>query len=245
MNKEMGVIFDEEITDTTELYRYITFSQFSSFIETESIYLSNINNWEDPWEAALEKLPTMHEDGHISYPIYSIHQEFYGQCWSLNGESDALWRIYSPNREGVLIKTTARKFKLMKELRFALLGKVKYTKSFKDIKISGSHESGLIKRDAFQHEQEVRLIAALHHIRGYDDYREKDLPPFVNIKIKPLEFIEDVIIDPRAATWFVDTVQKYCKRANFSFIPQKSKLYSNDIFENLQMYRRWVPVEEN
>jgi hypothetical protein len=34
---------------------------------------------------------------------------FYGQCWSLTRESDAMWRIYSPNEDGVKVKTTIRK----------------------------------------------------------------------------------------------------------------------------------------
>ena len=36
-------------------------------------------------------------------------ENLYGQCWTKTRESDAMWRIYSPNKNGVRIMTTPRK----------------------------------------------------------------------------------------------------------------------------------------
>src|SRR5438552_2336902 len=41
--------------------------------------------------------------------VAGLRMRLYGQCWSLLDESDAMWRIYSPNKAGVKIRTTVRK----------------------------------------------------------------------------------------------------------------------------------------
>src|ERR1700752_2948649 len=85
---------DSLLSDDTPLYRYMSFAEFVSFVESEKIHLTNINTWDDPWEAATEKLPSLRDDGRLEYPLWSFHEDLYAQSWSLVGESDAMWRIY-------------------------------------------------------------------------------------------------------------------------------------------------------
>jgi hypothetical protein len=56
MEKPKRIRFGKGIEENTKLYRYISLSQFMSFVETKKTYLTNINLWPDPWEAALHKI---------------------------------------------------------------------------------------------------------------------------------------------------------------------------------------------
>ncbi len=240
MERRNRIRFGEGIKEETELYRYLSLSQFMSFVESKKTYLTNINLWQDPWEAALHKLPTMRDDGSLEMPIHSSHENMYGQCWSLNADSDALWRIYSPNREGLMIKSTAKKFLLIKEIMHGLLGRVIYS-NFDDSKDfpQGSLEMALVKRKAFEHEIEVRLITVAEMVKG-----EWNGSPFISLDLNPMEFIEEIVIDPRAEEWFVTTVIDYCKRVGFKIIPFQSKLYSFNPYKSIKFYKQWVAVEK-
>lgn len=40
---------------------------------------------------------------------FGFRSDFYGQCWTLKSTSDAMWRIYSPKKDAVRVRTTIRK----------------------------------------------------------------------------------------------------------------------------------------
>jgi hypothetical protein len=54
--------------------------------------------------------------------------------------------------------------------------------------------------------------------------------------------IEAITIDPRASDWYVDVLKTYCRRVGFNIVPEKSKLYSDDIFEQTGLVQQWIPV---
>ena len=94
---------DHDLSPDTKLYRYATLEHFMSFVETEQIHLTNVNLWDDKWEVILSKIPTVDEKGKRIFPLYSFYELIFGQCWSLAQESDAMWRVYSPNKTGFRI----------------------------------------------------------------------------------------------------------------------------------------------
>lgn len=73
------------------------------------MYLTNIEKWEDPLETALLKASVIDENGKLIKPLSSPGKDIYGQCLSKERDSDAWWHIFSPNKEGVTISTTAKK----------------------------------------------------------------------------------------------------------------------------------------
>lgn len=232
----------------TKLYRYINLKQFLSIVENHKIYLTRINKWEDTWEIPGGKLPSQRDNGDLSYPNWSIDEKMYGNCWSLSEESDALWRIYSPNSDGLKIQTSVKKFSLFNDVYHGLLAPIIYydnlLEALNELEAKKEYPKpfsrAFLKRNAFTHEQEVRLVTI-------DDGRcmksrgnKKD---FINLDINPFEFIESVTIDPRADSWYVNTIKKYCNRAEFNFIPTKSNLYNPDIFEQTKIVVKFRPVE--
>src|SRR4028119_594160 len=113
---------------------------------------------------------------------FTKKDRFYGQCWSTIEESDAMWRIYSPEKSGVKVKTTIRK--LLDSLAASpeatsgeyFIGRVKYLAdktlkqklqnrewlSLEPVNSYSQASSLLFKRREFTHEQEVRLIYLNH-----------------------------------------------------------------------------------
>lgn len=208
----------------TPVYRYISLSQFLAFIEKEKTYLTNISVWDDPYEDVLKNLPV--KDSSSRFGEFRTFRSYFAQSWSLNGNSDAMWRIYSKNSEGLLIKSTVRKFKSIQNIDLALFGRVVYfddlRKSLakisndepKDPKINTLKWS-LLKRRAFDHEKEVRFITLGKHINFYLEPESKT----IELSLDPKNFLEDIIIDPRAPSWYISTVKKYCDKSKLEITP--------------------------
>ncbi|MFF2481307.1 DUF2971 domain-containing protein [Paenibacillus sp. NPDC058071] len=227
-----------EVEGDLPVFRYQTLSQFMTLIEKSEMYLSRITTWDDKWEAPFDQLPTVNDDGTFRYASYNSRQDLFGQCWTSNGESDALWRIYSPNKEGVMIGTTAKKFLDLKGIHNGLFGKVAYS-DFKEITEfpQGMLDQALVKRKAYEHENEYRLVTV---------FQEPEFANinYVNISVELNDFIESVTIDPRASKWFVEMVECYCKRANLNAPVVQSDLYSANVFDSLKIVKRWVEVSK-
>lgn len=171
--------------------------------------LVQIEKWEDPFEAFLLKQKV--HDGNNVIDISSLYKNYYGQCWSLNEkETDATWRIYSPKKDGVLVKTTLGKLWdgfYDPSLKFASIefsiGKVEYheEKDIKstfqrinfgeliDTKMSELSKTLFIKRREFEHENEVRII--------FNDLEGKSSEELYNYPIILEDLFVDMIADPR------------------------------------------------
>lgn len=243
-----GLIVVSSLNNETKLYRYISLSQFISFVESKHTYLSMIKGWADTWELPTSKLPLLDDNGELKFPLWSISDEMFGQAWSLLGESDALWRIYSSQEEGLMIRTTVEKFLKIKDIKRGMLAPVIY---YRDLqagieKLSTMTDyvepfaEAFLKREAFEHEKEVRLVT-MNDERCLGVRLEK--PSHIHIKLDPFVFIDNITIDPRADGWYVDTLQRYCKRAGFEIEPKKSALYSCDVFNSTRLARKYIPVD--
>jgi hypothetical protein len=244
------IIQSPALNAETKLYRYISFRQFVDFIETKQVSLSRIKNWPDTWEVPLARLPMQTDDGPIRFSLWNIHESMFGQCWSLHKESDAMWRIYSQQNEGVVVETSVKKFDLLRDIKYAALGPVIY---YDDLKVAlneidrsknGEYEiftGAFLKRRAFEHENEVRLVT-MDDERCLVD-RPSDGALRLNIDLDPLKFIEGITIDPRADDRHVEVLQKYCERIGINVKPIKSMLYGNP-YEQTGIVRRFVTVKK-
>jgi len=214
-----------ELNENEEIYRYLKFSQFMAMIETKSTYFSIVSSWDDPWENVFSKLPKYNEK--LDEQISIDNEEYmYGQCWSLTSESDALWRIYSPYSEGVVIKSRVSKLSNINGYNRAAVGKVEYFSDLAKIDLAkyGGIKGYLLKRKAFKHEEEVRLLVDYHFMVN------KEKEDYIQFDIDINNFIEEVIIDPRASKWFEDMVILYCNSKGISKV-YKSKLYDVNVYE--------------
>jgi hypothetical protein len=153
-----------------------------------------------------------------------------------------MWRIYSPTRTGIQLATSVAKFQSLAGLKRGLIGEVMYFETPQELlaNVSTKDDSladALHKRSAFQHEREVRFLT-------HADFVEGDPPPATHLElaVDPADFIEGVVIDPRARDWYVDAVVRYCARVGLEVLPAKSSLYEPGAEKKMGVEKRWVPV---
>jgi hypothetical protein len=96
--------FDESELDNP-LYRIVSVERFFELLVNKKNTLVSPSLWEDPFEAFTSKAKI-----NINGKMIHLNNRVWGQCWTTKiNETDAMWRIYTPSKNGVKIKTTARK----------------------------------------------------------------------------------------------------------------------------------------
>lgn len=163
-----------DIKPDTKIYRIFPQMRFFSLFEERKNALLRPEKWDDPFENVFLKSPVMLPDGESAQ--FGFRDDVFGQCWTLHTASDAMWQIYSKNGEGIRVRTTVGK--LIDSMRVAhgitadvscFIGRVRYQtdsqlKQFGESMFtehSGAEaiaQSLLVKRNAYKHENEVRLI---------------------------------------------------------------------------------------
>ncbi len=198
------------------VYRIFSFQRLEEIFQERKLTLVKPKLWDDPFENFILNSTGCLPDGREFQ--MGFRDNFYGQCWSLTKESDAMWRIYSPNKNGVKVKTTIRKlftplFQVggqdhkMNGIVYNLssfVGKVKYadTKTLITMLKDEQRMSGKIfdqsgwgqastfffKRVAFRHEKEVRLIYNSQNDNQFDTFK---------FEINPIDVFDEIVFDPR------------------------------------------------
>lgn len=186
------------------IYRIFPVGRFLQVLTSKKLTLVKPKKWDDPFENLM--LSSKFKIGG-SHSEISARDSVYGQCWTLHRETDAMWRIYSANKDAVRLRSTPRK--LLEALmssnpEFAeikcfvggvqYVSKAKLKDAFSKINVfntngSGIAESLLIKRTEFSHEKEVRLVYV-----GDDGSCGSDIFEF---DVDPSIIFDRVLFDPR------------------------------------------------
>jgi hypothetical protein len=190
------------------VYRIISVERLLQLFGTKQNVLVKPKEWEDPFENFILQSPVQIQTGEIA--TFGFRDQFYGQCWTLHSASDAMWRIYSPKKEAVRIRSTIRGLanSLSRTLGNwahlkAFIGKVRYLPNkqliayansvFRGVWIPSSKlfaDTLLVKRPAFKHEREVRLLFFQH------DENLATCNRFA-YPVDPHTFVDQIMIDPR------------------------------------------------
>jgi hypothetical protein len=197
--------------------------------------------WDDPFENLVFQQTATLTDGQTVH-FDSIREKFYGQCWTLNTEeTDALWRIYSPDKDGVRVKTTLRK--LFDNFydpnhKWAMIsfyiGKIIYESSVEIQQFfenpsnlnmifqtsgEGSVQTLLVKRLEFKHENEVRLIYSAN------DETDDTTSPIYQYRFNPNDILDELLFDPRFDDRLYETKKAKFSAQGFTKTIGKSTLY--------------------
>ena len=208
--KSRCVLNFNSIDPETPVFRVFPIERLIELFKLKKNTLVKPILWDDPFENVIFQQSAEMKNGQkVSFS--SIREKYYGQCWTLNiNESDALWRIYSPAKTGVRIKTTFGKLwdsYYNPSDKWALIsyfiGKIIYANVkeiqdfFEDPKnlemifdtsAAGAVQTLLIKRIEFEHENEIRLIFA-----GNTDNTKK----IFQYAVEPNHLIDEILFDPR------------------------------------------------
>jgi hypothetical protein len=91
------------------VFRVFTINRLIQLFKEKQNTLVKPKVWDDPFENFFFQQTVRGNKGSIG-TFEHMRESFYGQCWTRNfKETDALWRIYSPLKNGVRVKTTLRK----------------------------------------------------------------------------------------------------------------------------------------
>lgn len=230
--------FDYEgLAGTEDLYRYLSFEKFISLCETSSHVFVQPSVWDDPWENAIPKLLNPSESFNLSTTPRELYENVFMSCWTLLEESDAMWRIYSPNCNGVKITLNLNCFKHISGTKELFARKVQYYQNVDELCIlhnelrnngAALHQMTL-KRKLFEHECEVRLMSSYAAvdkdcIRG-NTSKSKDPTDIALLGFDPAKHIKEVVLDPRISKWEFDALSSYCSRLLPNTICRKSDIY--------------------
>jgi hypothetical protein len=198
-------------------------------IKDNELKIAKVSSWEDTYENFFFKSDFRSLKDGREYPASeNILNSFWGQCWTTEKDSDALWRKYSSDEPRVRIKTTVQKLMDVvcasgeRDMCLSYLGFVEYKKKDElrtwleekqpinsplDFQQIGK-ESLFMKRDLFEYENEFRVI-----FNG--DNSDSELKAY---KIDVADFIDEIVFDPRI------TADHYEKR--------RAKLISQSVWSN-------------
>ena len=209
MERKNYLNFDEPFLDKL-VYRYMKLDKFFMLFEGGQNALSHPSNWGDPFENFILNAKIKGTDGKLRN--FGFRDRVYGQCWTVERRSDALWQIFCPMKDrkaqGIRIRTSLRKLGATfsrnlshADCQHAFIGKVEY---LSDKKLFGTGRSIfmnrvdpekiarslLMKRNAFKHEAEVRLVyqMTLGEPAGDGLFR---------YPVDPHALVDQVMIDPR------------------------------------------------
>jgi hypothetical protein len=211
-----NLIFLDELELNTPIYRIFSFDRLEEIFSERKLALVKPAMWDDPFENFILK-STVHLGNGLEATI-DYRNSFYGQCWSLSSENDGMWRIYSPTKDGVKVKTTIRKlfsplFSLTSEYddlnnrTYSLstfIGRVQYksertltkmltnqilmNQKLFDSSGRGQASSFMFKRNEFKHEQEIRIV---HNAQGDNESN------VFKYDVDPALLFDEIIFDPR------------------------------------------------
>lgn len=179
----------------------MSFSQLLHFLLKGENVLTKPTEWNDKCENAFQDLLSYKNDFKKKFRS-SIDAEslnlIYGQSWNKSVESDAMWTIYSPDAKGVMVKVKLENLIKSEELDLNI-GKVGYFDRNAFIsEVSDLYESKkrqknalfysmLVKRSAFSHEKEYRLMFM----------NDKDAGNYLSYKFDWFNALEEILFDPR------------------------------------------------
>jgi hypothetical protein len=238
-----------DLDEDTAIYRIVKVDFLLNDMLSNSLTLPRLLSWEDPYEAPFYRATL--SIGNLNTQIEHLGLDWFGQCWSIVEESDAMWRIYNSKNDSVRIESTVGQLYNGIATTDSLIGRVKYhpathlqkiisNASFSDVE---NDKSGvkcaqllLLKRDYFQHEQEIRLLcpnlpsnsaylSGRHHREFITNGESEFLPEFIHLPFDWKNIINSVMIGPQASDDKEQSIRRKLSHAIQGITITKSSMY--------------------
>ncbi len=219
--------FPQPKDDNEKVWRYLSFSKFINLLLTDSLYFCRVDLLNDSYEGTYTKtnagsrFTTDKESNAYKIDVENKKRNrktMFVNCWRIDHyESEAMWKLYCPNNEGVAIQTTYKKLASSLPNDPAIyMGLIKYIDYEEETFDSGNaFNSSMHKRKSFEHEKELRLIypATKYWKAPNEDIIEEGFTQKVNL----IENIEAIYVNPFAPQWYYDTVDLLSSKLEISF----------------------------
>ncbi len=233
------------------LWRYMDFTKFVSILEKESLFFVRADKLGDPFEGSCsyankELRPIVYKEwfkDKTSKEALQTLVQFRKEkprftlinCWHENPhESEAMWKMYSRENDGIAIKTIfdlfKKSFTCNESIYIGSINYVDYDNYF--IPEANSLIPFLHKRKSFEHEREVRaIVSAVPVVDGKSDMSRDicDIGKYYRVDLSVL--IQEVVVAPFAPDWFLKLVKSVTARYNFNFPVVKSSQADDPMWE--------------
>jgi len=206
---------NKQLLEKPYLHRIELLERLLQILDNKEMVMVQPKCWTDPMENIIFNARIKKNGVPFEHPAKN---KIYGQCWSYDEDSYALWQIYTTktNNEGIAMRhpgvriTThvdrlhllsdnnggdfyygVVKYLTQKEL-MQLPKNKEYIKCLQSDEINQEHvQSLLLKRKSYNYENEVRILAIPD-----EGLIDSNNPRICRIKIEPLDFISSVRLDP-------------------------------------------------
>jgi hypothetical protein len=223
--------------DNGKVWKYMDLAKLLHTLDTGTLFMCRLDLLPDPHEGAVtqamqknrERLAIESGDAtlaqHMSNFTKMTRQYMYVSCWRMDDdESEAMWKLYCPNNEGVAVQTTYRRLADSVDDNELEIGKITYVQPLTFATPEGFSTVAQIKRRAYAFEQEVRLYLFRYMPPGYDLTLGFPLPWTLNC-------IERVYVNPYAQQWYFDLIKRTLRRFGHGDIPVEwSSMKSEPIY---------------
>lgn len=242
------------------IWRYLDLEKYYSFLKEKALFFCRADKFSDPFEGSLPKIEAEHRikeelrsakllgldfDEEKSTTIVAdlgkMHRDLKKNtvvnCWHINNnESDAMWRLYLKDNEGVAIQTTCKLiYDIIEKAKERIgLSKIRYINYETDIwfhRTEYPHTNYntfipfIHKRIEFAQENEFRL---LHELEIEDDIDEfwnrQPNHKGVFVQVDPCKIIQKIYLPPTIDRKAVRRIEEISKEFGFNFQLEKSKL---------------------
>jgi hypothetical protein len=141
-----------------------------------------------------------------------IRQACYVSCWALSPfESEALWRLYTSDADGIAIQTTYQALVDVIEPDSDLyVGRIGYLDYETEWFPNGNLFYPVMhKRRAFAHENEVRMLKLLH---SHVPLESPIGPPGLQVPVDLESLVQAIYVTPYAQPWYAEAVEAVVER---------------------------------
>jgi hypothetical protein len=241
LNEETKLIFEDP---EKLLFRVLPLDRVIEILDKKRWAFVSPTLWNDPFEKAFLEAEYKHKGKAFSLPIKptkvgnELQYRLFSVCFTETRESEAFWKTYSPNGDGIrlAVKATALKAVLSKirdydvyigkavyedyEKLYRFQRDVKFWKELRSATINETHLKLMLKkRMPFEYENEVRIML----LRKTP--MTKSVAKVSILKTK--ELIHGIKLDPRMGTYMARMVKGVFFSKGFSpTVVRKSRLYS-------------------
>lgn len=233
-----------------KIWRYLDFTKFVDLLNSESLFFSRADKFDDIFEGSLPKksvtnrdtvlkdlinrkiLNPTHTPDWFAESTIQKRMEYAINCWHLNDyESTAMWKVYLKSNEGIAVQSTFSKLKseLNKSVHKIFLGIVNYKNYEQDyVDWSNSFNAYVHKRESFSYENELR---ALIWDSTETSLNKIDLSSGgIKIPVDLTNLVENIYVSPKTPYWLTSLVKATCIKFGFNFIVNNSRLDDKPMF---------------
>jgi hypothetical protein len=218
------------------VYRIMSEKYVIALFTNKENVMSQVHNWKDKFENFQLNLGGVLNGEHFEY---GYRNDFVGQCWTRKSLSEAMWGIYANDQSKRFLRIRSTPRKLLAALvqshplmpqDTCFVGKVVYKR---ERELQAYAQSGgllnlsaerfasdlLLKRHAFRHESEVRLLY-------FGDANVYDAKGLHRYPVDPHTMITQIMADPNRSrkTWATDRAALR-KATGFKGPISRSKIY--------------------